>query len=248
VKASNTKATATPWLRKIKASDQMRPIRIPVIKDIGDVYLEQAETGVNECEKSWLHIKYYEENLPYGNTVYVKRSQMKIVNDRNEKREGANLASNDTVDVFNIQTIVNTSRCIDAAQIRDKLSDVDCILVETDLTKSENVIYIHNFTNEPIFVESPSVSLKTGERIIKIPPKMRVPIFSHLEFLLELEKSSKFGMSGLYDLKHNCALRVHLGNPCDKYDQVRFNHVWIELKVTKPLCMLDQRLKNANFI
>ena len=52
--------TATPWLRKIEASDHMRPIKIPVIKDIGDVYLEQGETGVNECEKSWLHIKYYE--------------------------------------------------------------------------------------------------------------------------------------------------------------------------------------------
>ena len=53
-------STATPWLRKIEASDHMRPIKIPVIKDIGDVYLEQGETGVNECEKSWLHIKYYE--------------------------------------------------------------------------------------------------------------------------------------------------------------------------------------------
>ena len=178
------------------------------------------------------------ENLPYGNTVYAKRSQVKIVNDRMQKEKKRNEESiESTVDIFNIHTIVNTSRCIgihqsvynfaniypylfeDAAQIRDKLSDVDCILVETDLTKSENVIYIRNFTDEPIFVESPSVSLKTGERIIKIPPKMRVPIFSHLEFLLELEKSSKFGMSGLYDLKHNCALRVHLGNPCDKYDQ-----------------------------
>ena len=39
-----------------------------VIKDIGEVYLEQAETGVHECEQSWLHIKYYEAK---GNSINV---------------------------------------------------------------------------------------------------------------------------------------------------------------------------------
>ena len=48
-----------------------------VIKDIGEVYLEQAETGVHECEQSWLHIKYYEAKgdsikiLDFGLVIFV---------------------------------------------------------------------------------------------------------------------------------------------------------------------------------
>ena len=53
------------------------------------------------------------ENLPYGNTVYAKRSQVKIVNDRMQKENKRNEESiESTVDIFNIHTIVNTSRCI----------------------------------------------------------------------------------------------------------------------------------------
>ena len=45
-----------------------------VIRQIGDVAIGMNQSAdyvaPKEFEKSWLHLKYYEQNLPFGQTVF----------------------------------------------------------------------------------------------------------------------------------------------------------------------------------
>ena len=46
-----------------------------VIRQIGDVSIGMNQSAdfvaPKDFEKSWLHLKYYEQNLPFGQTVFA---------------------------------------------------------------------------------------------------------------------------------------------------------------------------------
>lgn len=192
-------------------------------------------------QEFWCSISYYEFNERVGEIWHASKDMTTVIIDGFTQPNDGHGQGNR----FSLGLLTNINRKLESDSSRRYIGKGCCIYSE----KGTESVYLQNQSESSIFVQSPICNLTHSwhpATVVKIPTGCSIQIFSNEKYEETLCSKIRSGYEETYYFTYVCKIRISFVKGWGaKYRRqtVTACPCWVELRLNKPLGILDAALK-----